>query len=210
MSVSSAARFPAAWTGCRARLLALFAGALQAHAIISSSNSDTHDHTPAGNLQGLRHPRHRRQNADRRPSSKPSAAPSAPKRARAAAPTSCIGRDGRLSGPDLSAALARGLRAAGVNVIDVGRVATPMLYFAAHQFDTLSGVMVTGSHNPPRLQRPQDHARRRNAVGRRNPGAARARRGRTTCQRHRQLPPSRHRRGLSRAHRRPTSSSRGR
>jgi phosphomannomutase/phosphoglucomutase len=60
-----------------------------------------------------------------------------------------IGRDGRLSGPDLSAALARGLRATGVNVIDVGCVATPMLYFAAHHFDTLSGAMLTGSHNPP-------------------------------------------------------------
>ena len=63
--------------------------------------------------------------------------------------TICIGRDGRLSGPELSAALARGLRTAGVNVIDVGRVATPMLYFAAHHFDTLSGAMLTGSHNPP-------------------------------------------------------------
>ena len=63
--------------------------------------------------------------------------------------TICIGRDGRLSGPELSAALARGLRAAGVHVIDVGRVATPMLYFAAHHFDTQSGAMLTGSHNPP-------------------------------------------------------------
>jgi phosphomannomutase/phosphoglucomutase len=63
--------------------------------------------------------------------------------------TICIGRDGRLSGPELSAALAKGLRAAGVNVIDVGRVATPMLYFAAHHFDTQSGAMLTGSHNPP-------------------------------------------------------------
>ena len=69
--------------------------------------------------------------------------------ASAAARTSSIGRDGRLSGPELSAALARGLRAAGVDVIDVGRVATPMLYFAAHHFDTQSGAMVTGSHNPP-------------------------------------------------------------
>jgi len=60
-----------------------------------------------------------------------------------------IGRDGRLSGPELAAALARGLRAAGVDVIDVGQVATPMLYFAAHYFNTLSGVMLTGSHNPP-------------------------------------------------------------
>jgi phosphomannomutase/phosphoglucomutase len=63
--------------------------------------------------------------------------------------TICIGRDGRLSGPELSAALAKGLRAAGVNVIDVGRVATPMLYFAAHHFNTMSGAMLTGSHNPP-------------------------------------------------------------
>ena len=60
-----------------------------------------------------------------------------------------IGRDGRHSGPELAAALARGLRASGIDVIDVGQVATPMLYFAAHHLDTLSGVMVTGSHNPP-------------------------------------------------------------
>lgn len=63
--------------------------------------------------------------------------------------TVVIGRDGRLSGPQLAAALARGLQASGVDVIDVGQVATPMLYFAAHELDTLSGVMVTGSHNPP-------------------------------------------------------------
>jgi phosphomannomutase/phosphoglucomutase len=61
----------------------------------------------------------------------------------------CIGRDGRLSGPSLSQALARGLQAAGVDVIDVGRVTTPMLYFATHHLRTGSGVMVTGSHNPP-------------------------------------------------------------
>jgi phosphomannomutase/phosphoglucomutase len=60
-----------------------------------------------------------------------------------------IGRDGRLSGPELGAALARGIQASGADVIDVGQVATPMLYFAAHHLDTLSGVMVTGSHNPP-------------------------------------------------------------
>ena len=45
--------------------------------------------------------------------------------------TVAVGRDGRLSGPALSAALIRGLQAAGVNVIDVGAVTTPMLYFAA-------------------------------------------------------------------------------
>lgn len=60
-----------------------------------------------------------------------------------------VGRDGRLSGPDLSRSLSDGIRAAGVDVIDVGRVATPMLYFAAYELGTLSGVMVTGSHNPP-------------------------------------------------------------
>ncbi|MEO8507526.1 MAG: phosphomannomutase/phosphoglucomutase [Betaproteobacteria bacterium] len=63
--------------------------------------------------------------------------------------TFAIGRDGRLSGPELSAALAGGLRAAGANVIDVGMVATPMTYFAAQHLDTGCSVMVTGSHNPP-------------------------------------------------------------
>jgi len=60
-----------------------------------------------------------------------------------------IGRDGRLSGPVLSAALARGLAAAGVDVIDIGMAATPMGYFAAHHLGCGSVVMVTGSHNPP-------------------------------------------------------------
>jgi phosphomannomutase/phosphoglucomutase len=60
-----------------------------------------------------------------------------------------IGRDGRLSGPKLSQALARGLNSVGIDVIDVGVVATPMVYFATHQFKTGSGAMVTGSHNPP-------------------------------------------------------------
>ncbi|WP_460838704.1 phosphomannomutase/phosphoglucomutase [Noviherbaspirillum agri] len=63
--------------------------------------------------------------------------------------TVVIGRDGRLSGPELSQALASGLRRAGVNVIDLGVVATPMLYFATQVLDALSGIMVTGSHNPP-------------------------------------------------------------
>ena len=60
-----------------------------------------------------------------------------------------VGRDGRLSGPRLSQALARGLNAAGADVVDIGVVATPMVYFATHLFATGSGVMVTGSHNPP-------------------------------------------------------------
>ena len=64
-------------------------------------------------------------------------------------PSVAIGRDGRLSGPLLSYALTAGLRKSGVNVIDVGQVATPMVYFAAYHLDTHSAVMVTGSHNPP-------------------------------------------------------------
>ncbi|MBU6467986.1 MAG: phosphomannomutase/phosphoglucomutase [Betaproteobacteria bacterium] len=60
-----------------------------------------------------------------------------------------VGRDGRLSGPMLADALTQGLRESGMNVIDVGMVATPMLYFAAYQFAQFTGVMVTGSHNPP-------------------------------------------------------------
>jgi phosphomannomutase/phosphoglucomutase len=63
--------------------------------------------------------------------------------------TVVIGRDGRLSGPDLSAALAAGLQAAGVDVIDLGVVATPMVYYATHVLEAKSGIMVTGSHNPP-------------------------------------------------------------
>ena len=60
-----------------------------------------------------------------------------------------IGRDGRLSGPELTQALARGLQKSGIDVVDIGMVATPMLYFAAHELCNYSGVMVTGSHNPP-------------------------------------------------------------
>lgn len=63
--------------------------------------------------------------------------------------TVVIGRDGRLSGPSLSAALAEGLQAAGADVIDIGMVATPMLYYATHVLGAASGIMVTGSHNPP-------------------------------------------------------------
>ena len=64
-----------------------------------------------------------------------------------------IGRDGRLSGPELSKALAEGLQAAGVDVVDIGMVPTPVGYFAAsvpldgRRVD--SCIVVTGSHNPP-------------------------------------------------------------
>jgi phosphomannomutase/phosphoglucomutase len=60
-----------------------------------------------------------------------------------------IGRDGRLSGPELVAALARGINQAGCNVIDIGCVPTPVLYFATQHLGTESGISVTGSHNPP-------------------------------------------------------------
>jgi phosphomannomutase/phosphoglucomutase len=63
--------------------------------------------------------------------------------------TIAVGRDGRLSGPELVAALSDGIRGAGVDVIDVGMVATPMTYFAAQHLGTGCCVMVTGSHNPP-------------------------------------------------------------
>jgi phosphomannomutase / phosphoglucomutase len=63
--------------------------------------------------------------------------------------TIVVGRDGRNSGPQLQEALMEGLRATGRDVIDVGRVPTPVLYFATHYLNTGSGVMVTGSHNPP-------------------------------------------------------------
>jgi phosphomannomutase len=58
-----------------------------------------------------------------------------------------VGRDGRLSGPALAEALIQGLVATGIEVIDVGAVTTPMLYFAAHTL-CKSGIQVTGSHNP--------------------------------------------------------------
>ncbi|HYQ22578.1 phosphomannomutase/phosphoglucomutase [Stenotrophomonas sp.] len=60
-----------------------------------------------------------------------------------------IGRDGRLSGPELSASLAEGLRRAGCSVIDIGLAPTPLVYFAAFHLRTGTCVAVTGSHNPP-------------------------------------------------------------
>jgi len=60
-----------------------------------------------------------------------------------------IGRDGRLSSPDLASALSNGLRAGGCDVIDIGMVPTPVLYYATHKLKTGTGIMVTGSHNPP-------------------------------------------------------------
>ena len=61
--------------------------------------------------------------------------------------TVAVGRDGRLSGPSLSAALIRGLVSVGIQVLDVGLTTTPQLYFAANTLCN-SGIQVTGSHNP--------------------------------------------------------------
>ena len=60
-----------------------------------------------------------------------------------------VGRDGRLSGPKLRDALVDGIRSTGTGVVDIGMVATPMLYLATHLLGTGSGVEITGSHNPP-------------------------------------------------------------
>ncbi|MDR2165183.1 MAG: phosphomannomutase/phosphoglucomutase [Zoogloeaceae bacterium] len=60
-----------------------------------------------------------------------------------------VGRDGRLSGPELSRALIEGICATGTNAIDIGLAPTPMTYFAAWHLGCHSCVSVTGSHNPP-------------------------------------------------------------
>ena len=60
-----------------------------------------------------------------------------------------VGYDGRLSGPELAAALAKGIQASGAGLVEIGQAATPMVYFAAHHLQTGSCVAVTGSHNPP-------------------------------------------------------------
>lgn len=65
------------------------------------------------------------------------------------ATTFAVGRDCRVSGPRLHAALVRGLTATGLKVLDVGMVPTPVLYFAVFHFGLGGGVQITGSHNPP-------------------------------------------------------------
>ncbi|TQV82069.1 phosphoglucomutase/phosphomannomutase PgmG [Denitrobaculum tricleocarpae] len=60
----------------------------------------------------------------------------------------CVGYDGRLSSPELEAALVAGLSASGVTAVRVGRGPTPMLYFATYELDADGGIMITGSHNP--------------------------------------------------------------
>jgi phosphomannomutase len=61
----------------------------------------------------------------------------------------CVGYDGRLSSPELEAALVEGLAACGLSVLRVGRGPTPMLYFSRFALEADAGIMVTGSHNPP-------------------------------------------------------------
>jgi phosphomannomutase len=69
--------------------------------------------------------------------------------ARAGGSTTAIGYDGRLSSPDLSEALSKGLRSSGIAVLNIGLGPTPMLYYAAAALKTGGAIMVTGSHNPP-------------------------------------------------------------
>jgi len=64
--------------------------------------------------------------------------------------TVVIARDGRLSSPKISAALSKGILSTGCDVIDIGMVPTPVLYFATHLLKTGTGIMITGSHNPPK------------------------------------------------------------
>lgn len=64
-------------------------------------------------------------------------------------PNIVVGRDGRLSGPELGEALIQGLVDSGCQVTDLDMVPTPVVYFATHTTDSSSGVMLTGSHNPP-------------------------------------------------------------
>ena len=63
--------------------------------------------------------------------------------------TVVVARDGRISSKQLVESLADGLQAGGCEVIDIGEVPTPVLYYATHKLNTGAGVMVTGSHNPP-------------------------------------------------------------
>src|SRR5690606_28249131 len=59
-----------------------------------------------------------------------------------------VGRDCRLNGVELVAALQAGLRTTGINVLDIGMATTPLCYFAAHECGTGAAIMVTGGHLP--------------------------------------------------------------
>ena len=60
-----------------------------------------------------------------------------------------LGRDCRVSSPRLHAALTEGMTETGIDLVDLGMVPTPLMYFAVHHFDLDGGVQITGSHNPP-------------------------------------------------------------
>ena len=59
-----------------------------------------------------------------------------------------VGRDCRTSSPELSSAFVKGLNSTGIDVLDIGMVSTPMLYFSLYNLDVQGGVMITASHNP--------------------------------------------------------------
>ncbi|MCF6202524.1 MAG: phosphomannomutase/phosphoglucomutase [Methylococcaceae bacterium] len=63
--------------------------------------------------------------------------------------TIVIGRDARISSPELAESLAKGVASTGVNILDLGLVPSPLVYFVAHHSEGKSGVVITGSHNPP-------------------------------------------------------------
>ncbi|MBP1739971.1 MAG: Phosphomannomutase [Deltaproteobacteria bacterium] len=102
-----------------------------------------------------------------------------------------LGRDCRLSSPELCTGVIEGLMDAGIHVVEVGMVPTPLLYFSLHHLDVDGGVQITGSHNPPEatillsttgsksaLGRPRSTARRsRNSEGSERAGRFRKERG---------------------------------
>jgi phosphomannomutase len=65
------------------------------------------------------------------------------------APRIAVGRDGRMSSPELEAAVVAGIKSTGASAVRIGTGPTPMLYFAAAELPVDAGIMVTGSHNPP-------------------------------------------------------------
>ncbi|MBI4544185.1 MAG: phosphomannomutase/phosphoglucomutase [Gemmatimonadetes bacterium] len=67
----------------------------------------------------------------------------------AGAPVIAVGRDNRPSSPQLAEGVIAGIMATGANVLDLGTVPTPVLYYAAERFRTAAGIQITGSHNPP-------------------------------------------------------------
>jgi phosphomannomutase/phosphoglucomutase len=68
---------------------------------------------------------------------------------RGVAPRVVVGRDNRPSGPALAERLISGLRECGVDVVDIGVVPTPALYWSLHHLEVAAGIQITGSHNPP-------------------------------------------------------------